>query len=95
MNIYTIRDSAAEYFMTPFTAQTDGQAKRMFLQSMGDNFPFRHDYILFRIGEFDDESGSLTETTPEVVVAGSSFSDNADPRFIPSQHDQNPERKTQ
>ena len=74
MKIYTVRDSVAEYFMPLFTAKNDREAQRMFISGMGDNNPHKADYILFRVGNFDDENGTIQpEETPALVLAGLSI----------------------
>ena len=76
MKCYTIHDAAAQYFLPPFFAKTDEQAKRMFAGSLGDTFPHRSDFILFRIGEFDDDDGLFVSQEPEKVLAGISIPDH-------------------
>ena len=70
-NIYTIRDEAAKYFFPIFLANTDAEAIRMFSLSLGEKWPHRVDYILFRNGTFDSETGLTTsEETPVLVMPG-------------------------
>lgn len=71
--IYTIRDAAAQYFLPPFFAKTDAQAKRMFIGSLGESFTHRADFQLFLIGAFDDDNGNITPLEPTVVLAGLSI----------------------
>lgn len=81
LGMYSIHDAAARYFMLPFTAQTDAQARRMFIQSMGDQFPHRADFILFKVGEFDQETGLVVgDPAPVVVLSGMSIDTALDPR---------------
>ena len=91
MNIYSIRDQAAEFFITPFFAKTDAQAKRMFVGSLGDSFPYRRDFVLYQVGSFDTDDGLVVGLdTPRVVLAGSSVPDTQDPRFIAAPGDAAP-----
>lgn len=81
MNVYTIHDAAAQYFLPPFFAETDNQAKRMFIGSLGDSFPHRSDFVLFQIGQFNNETGLLKENKQiESILAGASISPHLDPR---------------
>lgn len=81
MNIYSIHDQAAMYFLPPFFAKTDAQAIRMFIGSLGDSFPHRADFNLFRVGKFDENDGTITPETPHKVLAGLSI----DAKFAPQQ----------
>lgn len=60
---YSVRDSKAERFISPFFAPTRAVAQRMFetaANTVGENFN-RHcnDYTLFEIGTFEDETGVI------------------------------------
>jgi len=81
--IYAIRDDAAEYFLPPFFAENDNHAKRMFISSLGDSFPYRADFKLFHLGEFDDNNGSIHHVSPNCVLAGLSIGVELDPRVAP------------
>lgn len=83
MRVYTIRDQAGEFFLPPFTAHNDAIAKRMFVGSMGDSFSHRMDFVLYFVGEFSDENGTLSPVEPVVVLAGYSVADSLDPRPRP------------
>lgn len=71
MRIYTIRDSKAEAYLQPFFATTDGVALRYITSALDDpDHEFtKHieDYILFLIGQFDEETGELDPIPPLVV----------------------------
>jgi hypothetical protein len=81
--VYTIRDSVADYFLPPFVAQTDDQASRMFIGSLGDSFPYRSGFMLYHVADFSSESGLFTAREPTLVLAGSSVNDELDPRPRP------------
>lgn len=81
MKLYTIRDGSAEFFLPPFCAPNDNVAKRMFIGSLGDSFTFRTDFLLYSIGEFDDQTGLLQSSDPHMVLAGSSIAQSLDPRI--------------
>ena len=59
----SIYDSAVEAYMRPFTAQSPGQATRLFEDELrrpeSDMGRHPEDYSLFQIGTFDDSSGSV------------------------------------
>jgi hypothetical protein len=83
VQLYTIFDGKAEYFMPIFTARNDNEAKRMFIGSLGDSFMFREDYNLFCIGEFDDEKGVLTPlNAPLIVLSGAQISEKFNPNPV-------------
>ena len=80
MKIYSIYDGQAKFWLSPFTAQNDNVAKRMFIVSLGDSFPFRADFILYSIGEFDTDNGLIeAQPTPAVVLNGISIADSYAP----------------
>jgi len=81
MNLYSIHDGSAQYFLPIFAAKTGDQAKRMFIGSLGDSFPYRADFTLHHVGHFDDDTGTLTACDPPVVVlTGLSIPPSMDPR---------------
>jgi len=80
IKVYAIHDTAAEYFMPPFTAPNDNVAKRLFVSSMGDSFVHRADFKLFSVGEFDSDTGGLNAWDPKLVLAGLSIDIKLDPR---------------
>ena len=76
LNIYSIYDSAAKAYMQPFFVQTNGIAIRLFtdnVNSKDDNQVSKHPqhFTLFKIGEFDDQKGTIEPMTPEAVATGS------------------------
>jgi len=80
MKIYSIRDDAAQFFIQPFFANTDAQATRMFIGSLGDSFPHRADFKLYALGTFDTETGQICGSGPVLVLAGLSIAVTLDPR---------------
>jgi hypothetical protein len=58
---YSVRDGAVGAFLPPFMCRADGEARRSFVVACSDpKLPFSgalSDYVLFRIGSFDDVSG--------------------------------------
>lgn len=63
LNVYTLFDTKALIFNTPFFAVNDGVAKRMCadLASDANTTVGRHpaDYVLYRLGTYDDNLGSF------------------------------------
>ena len=64
MKVYTVLDVKVEAYLQPFFARSQGEAVRMFADSV--NTPSTHlarypeDFILFEIGEYDDQSAGIT-----------------------------------
>ena len=62
--IYAIKDQAIEAFSQPFFVQAQGQAVRMFMdeskneQSQINRHPA--DFELWYVGEFDEQTGTIT-----------------------------------
>jgi len=79
--IYAIRDNGAEFFIQPFTAPTDTVAQRMFIGSLGDSFPHRQDFALYRCGIFNTQTGCIESQDPELVLNGLSIPEKFDPRL--------------
>lgn len=80
MNFYTVRDETADFFLPPFLARNEGQAKRMFIGSLGDSFPYRRDFSLYHVGSFDEDNGLITPAEPTLVLNGLSIAVDLDPR---------------
>ena len=74
--VYAIRD-AATGFGSPFVDVNDASARRNFafaVNNNGDTMSFApKDYDLYKLGEFDHESGTFDLLPcPQMVVAGTS-----------------------
>lgn len=72
--MYAVRDVQVG-FMTPMVDKNDGSAIRNFAYALNSSNPMMQfspkDYDLYRIGEYDVDTGVLTpETVPVLVVAG-------------------------
>lgn len=71
-----IRDSAMDAYMRPFAAPSTGMAVRSFQDELrrDDSEMRKHpeDYELFKLGEFDEESGKLyaLQEGPESLIRG-------------------------
>lgn len=73
LKAFSIRDTKAEVFNTPFFLKTHGEAERSFKnllndqQSMVSKYP--EDYDLYYIGDYDQDSGQLGALdTPQHIV---------------------------
>ena len=73
--VFSVYDEKACFYGVPFYAKTDGEAIRMFsaaVQDTGSSIGmFPGDFSLYRIGFFDDGSGSLEAVTPLFLSRGS------------------------
>jgi len=72
LHVYTIYDVASGIYMRPFFQQTDGQATRSFsdIALDADHEIGKHpeDYTLFRIGQYNDNTGKLEGEIPEKII---------------------------
>lgn len=78
--IYLIRDTALGAFLTPNFFQSEGAARRAFADAVNDRRPdnmiAKHPehFELYYAGDFDDETGSITESVlPQHLVSASSL----------------------
>lgn len=68
--LYSVYDSKASYFLTPWPCRNDGMARREFAgvcsnpDSPMGKFPA--DFVLFQVGEYDDHDAKLTSAVPPV-----------------------------
>lgn len=62
LNVYSVYDSKVKAYMQPFMAQTNGQALRMFEDTVRDEKTVLHmhpeDYTLFALAIYDDQTGT-------------------------------------
>jgi len=82
-HLFSVFDSKAEAFITPFFAPTIAVAMRMFEQACNDQTTDFHryasDYTLFEVGYFDTDSGLLTpNATPKNLGLASTFVKSSD-----------------
>lgn len=77
LEVYSIRDAKTEAFNTPFYARTNGEAKRMFINSADNgNFAKHHgDYQLFHLATFDDNTGEFHPMVPNMIMTGTEAHD--------------------
>lgn len=70
LNLYAVRDVKSTY-MSPVVGNNDAQAMRSFRAGMRAVPEFEvapADFELYRIGEYNNESGLITPTVPPVWI---------------------------
>lgn len=71
-NVYSLYDRKALIYNLPFFAATDGMATRLLTDVVADKNTSvaRHpsDYVLYRIGFYDDANAKLSSFEPAVFV---------------------------
>lgn len=79
MNIYTIKDAKAEFYMSPFYARAHGEAIRTFSNAVNTKHENNQinlspaDYSLFFVGSFDEQTGEIEATPPHHLGNGLDF----------------------
>lgn len=72
--IYSVYDAKAETFTPPFFQHREGMALRTFKDCIcdkGHTFGMHpEDYTLFDLGEYDDETGTITQDKISSVALG-------------------------
>ena len=72
MKIFSVYDSKAEYYQKPFLSEHIGDVLRTFKDVANDetNPIGKHpeDYVLFLIGEFDQQTGALVPSETKVSL---------------------------
>ena len=83
LHVYAVYDKAVSAFLPPFYARSRGEALRGFTAACNDT---KHqfalhpdDYVLYSLGEFDDESGFHSASEPQRVVSARESLIPADP----------------
>lgn len=65
LNVFAVRDKAAEMFLAPFYVRAPGEASRTFTELLNDpKTPFYKspaDFDLFHLGYWDDGDGSFVQ----------------------------------
>lgn len=74
MLVYAIHDRVVEAFGSPFTAQTEAEAKRMFFGAAADPATYLAknpgDFSLYQIGTFNNSGGELAGLAPVLFICG-------------------------
>lgn len=72
LGMYSVKDKAADAFITPFFLPTDSMALREFAHcaKLPDHVFCRHavDYSLYKLGEFEDSSGRVSVLVEPVFL---------------------------
>lgn len=74
-NIYTVKDEMTGNFLNPTTIKTDQEAIRMFKYQINNTAIWTdnpEDFSLYKVGTFDDETGTIIGITPEKICGGRS-----------------------
>ena len=78
--IYSIYDSKAQVYTLPFFMTTDAMAKRQFsnwVNDPGHTFGKNpEDYTLFACGQYDDDTGTITQDHLNSIGLGLQFIKN-------------------
>lgn len=78
-NVYAIRDSVANNFAPPFVMDSDALATRAFRNlSSNQNSDVAlnpSDFMLYKVGQYDTEAGTLIPVAPVVVSTLSKMED--------------------
>lgn len=75
LDFYAIKDETANRFMSPSLIHTEDEAKRAFksqvnnIQIWKDN---PEDFNLYKLGSFDETTGTIIGIKPEKIVGGRS-----------------------
>lgn len=74
LGVFSVLDSKAAVFGTPWFARTRGVAVRMFVAAVNqpdhDWHRFAEDYSLHQVGEWDEVLGALVPCAPEPLLTG-------------------------
>lgn len=76
LNLYSVYDAKVEAYAVPFFCRSDGEAIRLFAFSCQDESTrlsqAPEDYVLFFLGEFEDQNGDVLGAVPaRSVINGS------------------------
>ena len=77
LSVYSVFDAKLAAYNVPFFARTDADATRSFgdlcLDPRSRVAQHREDYSLYRLGQFDDETGLLVPQTPVCLMTASAI----------------------
>lgn len=91
MKLYSIRDSAAGFFLPILEAHNDQHAQRIVLDALTADHPMvrhRNDYHLYCVAGWDNTSGEIQPIRPEPVIALGELIEAALPSSVVSHADQ-------
>jgi hypothetical protein len=83
LNVYSIFDSAAKAYTSPFFMHNDGLAIRAFQDNVNaeqENNISKHpdQFTLFKIGEFDDSTGEIKTDVVKSLGTGLEYKNSPD-----------------
>jgi hypothetical protein len=72
--VFAVHDRVVEAFGSPFTAQTEAEAQRMFLGAASDPSTYLAknpaDFSLYQVGTFNNAGGELSGIAPVRFICG-------------------------
>lgn len=72
LGLYSVYDLVAKTYTAPYAAQSDAIAIRSLLTAVRDPsstlFQHPHDFRLFKLGLWDDDSGEISTPEPPVLI---------------------------
>lgn len=78
--VIAVRDQQSQLFTQPFTAASPGVALRSWANQLNDpdnrksdQVQHPHDFTLWKIGEYDDQTGTIEGCTPEQLAVASNL----------------------
>ena len=80
-NIYTVKDELVNKFMQPTFIQDENEALRLFTYQINSIDLWKansSDYSLYKIGTYDQTTGTVIGITPEKIIGGRSVVKNAE-----------------
>lgn len=86
LKVFAMRDVKADAYGSPFFLPNEGLAIRMLGEWVQDKRSevarYPADFMMFQIGEFDNESGELVPMTPIMVTTAVACLPKPDPRQL-------------
>lgn len=76
--IYTVKDEMTSTFLNPSVIKTDQEAVRVFKYNINNTPIWKdnpEDFSLYKVGTFDDNTGTIIGVTPEKLAGGRSVKD--------------------
>lgn len=78
LQVFSIRDAAAEIYQTPFCTRSKGEALRVFQDLANDQShpvgQHPEDYCLFHIGEYNQDTAEMIPAVPNSMGLAVEFS---------------------
>ena len=74
-DIYTVKDELTNRFMQPTFIESENEAKRLFKHQINNIELWKsnaEDFSLYKIGTFDQKTGTIIGINPEKIIGGRS-----------------------